>query len=515
MNMKTQLSWFVAFIIPFQIHTQPSLETIFRNSYTLFELTRNEFGLYWDTQQLEVDNYHPASSAAIGKGLVSLCIASRMNWITKEEAEDQVLTTLQTVTNNNPDFNFITNGSGYPLHWFHIQTGQVMWKKEYSPIDAAILTSGALFAKRCFCDNSEISFYADLLWNSIDWSKSIENPVTGGIYRLMDDEGEGIQGEVTYPFNEYMIVAWLAMNQSKNDPTSPAVQLWNNHYSDVSNLPTKTYSNFELLTDHPNHFLSSFVIQFTYYLCHYFTVDQGYLDFFKEAQMADLHWWQNETNADACQWGHGAGHCPDSNGYCVGAINDNSNQIYSPHIIAGFLPVYPEGASDLIDLFTKGDAVFELPSQDNNQVLWRKSLLLPDWVSTEIQVVDFSTMLFGLAEMFPEKIGTNFFAECNDFFSDSPCHVKTQEFPQSDIVSTIAPNPTSSVIMGTYSSKYRGKLECILSNNLGQSIKSKKLNKDQETLTLNWNIEGICSGVYYVGFLESNVLVHTERIVVR
>lgn len=472
--MKTLYLLLIISLLPFQIYSQPTLETMARNSFTMFELTRNEFGLYWDSQQLKTDNYHPASSAAIGKGLIALCIASRMGWITQEEAESQALTTLKTVTNNNPDFNFVTNDSGYPLHWFNIETGDTLWTKEFSTIDAAILTSGALFAKRCFCDNSEISFYADSLWNSIDWSKAIEDPIIGGIFRLMDDEGEGIAGEITLPFNEYMIVAWLAMNQTNGDPTSPATQLWNNHYANASSLQTKTYENFELLTDHPDHFLSSFVIQFTYYLCHHFTINQDYLNFFEQAQQADLHWWQNETNADSCQWGHGAGHCWTGSNYCVEAINDNPNQIYSPHIIAGFLPIYPDGAVDLIKLFTQGDAVFQLPSPNNNQILGRKSLINA-WVSKEVQVVDFSTMLFGLAEMFPDKLGEGFFEECNNFFEELPCHVDVQESFDTNtknVTLEIYPNPISSLIQGTYTSEYKGDVESVIWNNLGQQLKN-------------------------------------------
>ena len=58
-----------------------TLTTLFRNSYTPFELMRNDLGIYRDAKLFSGTDYHPASVANIGTGLIALCIADQMNWI--------------------------------------------------------------------------------------------------------------------------------------------------------------------------------------------------------------------------------------------------------------------------------------------------------------------------------------------------------------------------------------------------------------------------------------------------
>ena len=41
---------------------------------------------------------------------------------------------------------------------------------------------------------------------------TIADPKTGGIYMTFNDDGTGINSSILVPFNEYMIVAWLAKN---------------------------------------------------------------------------------------------------------------------------------------------------------------------------------------------------------------------------------------------------------------------------------------------------------------
>ena len=60
---------------------QDSLTTLFRNSYSVFELLRNEKGIYRDAKLFSGTDFHPASIASIGMGLVSVCIAQEMGWI--------------------------------------------------------------------------------------------------------------------------------------------------------------------------------------------------------------------------------------------------------------------------------------------------------------------------------------------------------------------------------------------------------------------------------------------------
>ena len=74
-----------------------------------------------------------------------------------------------------------------------------------------------MFAKKYFSSNTEIAGYADELFLSIDWVAAIQNASTGTIWLEQDASGNG-QGAAAAPFNEYMIVAYLAMKSEGNVP---------------------------------------------------------------------------------------------------------------------------------------------------------------------------------------------------------------------------------------------------------------------------------------------------------
>ncbi len=484
-----------------------------RSAYTVFELARSEAGIYRDSKLLSENSidYHPASSAATGAGLIAEVIAFEMEWVSYSTAEENILTTLKTITGNNPEFNMQTNASGYPLHWFDMLTGEPMWTLEYSTIDAAILTCGVLFAREAFCNNDSIVLYAEQFWESIDWSEAIQNPETGAIYRLMEDNGVGMPNSSTLPFNEYMIVAWLALNQANSHPDSSATMLWNNHYADPNNLLTIDYEGIDLLTDNLSNYLSSFVSQFTYYYCHYYSASSSYLSFLENARKADSLWWALNANALPHYWGLGAGHCYVDPGYCVGSINDNVPLIYSPHIIAGFLPVYSNAVQDLLSMYEDGPAIYALPAPGSNEILWRRSLANPPWRSDQVQLIDFSTMLFGLTEY----LKPGFFTRFNNFFENNLCDplVSSPDIGASEYLK-IFPNPTVSDFRLSYSSSFRGPFQLSISNNFGQVIYRENQEKNEEEFQLHINAEDWPPGVYYLVISTGQFSVSASRLIV-
>ena len=161
--------------------------------------------------------------------------------------------------------------NGFYRHWIDMNTGARMWNSEYSSIDTAIMVSGALFAKQYFASSHpQISSLADQIFLSIDWSMSIKDPSTGEIFMTFEEDGSG--SLPLKPFNEYMIVSWLAKHDSRK--STRAQQLWLNFYETPDRLPKILYDRYELLTDDNiwnKGYLSNFVIQFPYYLCHHFT----------------------------------------------------------------------------------------------------------------------------------------------------------------------------------------------------------------------------------------------------
>jgi hypothetical protein len=341
--MKKSLIMFFVLLIVSGLNAQDStLGKLFRSSYHVWELQRNGIGVYRDSKLFAGADYHPSSVANVGIGLISLCIADSMGW--DANAELKALTTLKSMTGHTPGFKPERNASGFYRHFIDMNTGARAWDSEFSTIDTEILMAAALFAKNYF-RNDSISKYALEMWNSIQHEKAIADAANGKIYLTMNANGNGNPGSVTSVYNEYMIVAWMAKNATENT-SSPAHILWNKFYADPDKLPFTNYGANRVLTDYPGEFLSSFTHQFNYYLCHYFSTSAKYLDYYIQALNADMAWWKTISNAAEWEWGCRCRY-RGPNGYNADKINGNSTRTVSPHIIAGFLPVYPEAENHL------------------------------------------------------------------------------------------------------------------------------------------------------------------------
>lgn len=497
--------------------------TLYRNAFEALHFLRAPSGVYADATVFEDTPYHPSSVATTGMGLISLCIAEQEGWI--DNAEDLIIETLMSINGEIPGFKPERNAKGWFRHFIDAETGQTPneWESEFSSIDSGILTAGALFCKKYFSDNSTIECLADNLYLSIDWNSMMADPASGGIYRIADLQGVG--SGITLPFNEYMIVAWLAKNQ-KEDNTI-ANTLWENHYATPDGLPQSTYEDIAVLTDFPDNFLSGFVPQFNYYLCHYFTTDPSYHKYFDNAMRIDTLWWRNNTDAHCFEWGYGAGASPDTSGYHADDILDHPGTIFSPHIIGGFLPVFPEGIDHLVQLYQNGLSVRNLPDTKNTPVLWRSSYDDPAWIPKDIQGIDYASLLLGLAAH-PNFLGPIFFQQNNDFDFPAPnpnrvfeCITNVYDASQ-NLVTEISigeahPNPFQSFVTIPFSLQKSSILSVRVFNLQGQIVFDQKMKhypsgknqfiwkgKDSQDQNLN-------TGIYFIQFIGTNVSI-TKKI---
>ena len=445
--MKKQILVLVVVLCSYLAHSQTNsgIDSLYRNSYKVFELQRLSNGMYRDSKLFMGSDYHPISVSNTGMGLISLCIADAMNW--SDNAKDLALNTLKSATGHTRNFTPDRTYNGYFRHFLDTNTGQQAWNSEYSTIDTDILMCGALFCMNYFQDDS-ISHYVTELWNSIDFEAAIMSSSTGQIFLTMNANGTGVENSLTSPYNEYMIVAWLAKNSS-NYPNSPANVLWNNFYSTPDSLPTVSYGGINVLSDNASSFLSSFTHQFNYYLCNHFTTSPDYLDFFNNSQMADSAWWSNNSIYQF-EWGLGAGSAI-TNSYHADAINNNPDKIFSPHIIAGYIPINPNSKNDLINLWNSDIGKYPLPTGNNHHpILWRYSLSDTTWIPNEIIGIDHSTMLFGLSTL-PEYLGNSFFSTYNDFF---PVTSQIISNSNSEIGVNIYPNPFIDYVIVEFDNEY-------------------------------------------------------------
>lgn len=389
------------------------LGQLFRNSYEVFKDLRNEAGVYRDSILLEPgDNYHPSSVASTGIGLMSLTIADKKKW--DEEALAKVKQTVATMTDQRTGFHADRTTNGFYRHFINMETGAQEWGSEYSTVDTAIFLVGALFAENYFNDPA-LSEAVAKLYHSIDFDAAIADVETGGIYLTMNEDGTGGANSITLPYNEYIIVAWLAYNQNRDKPESKAVKLWQKYYATPDNLLTKSFHDISLLTDHPGHYLSSFTLLFPYYMVNMFSKSAEYQGYLENAYKADKRWSELTEKTKAYEWGNGAGASPEGYGYHADAINDNQSLTISPHIISGFLPINPSGSQDLLALYRNKKGLYHLQSDPSKEILWRYSVEDLIWRANSIQGIDYSTFLFGLATL-DEEIGLPFFQRNNHFF---------------------------------------------------------------------------------------------------
>ena len=61
--------------------TDPIIDTLFMNSFEVFNQQRLSNGMYRDAKLFSGADYHPISISNTGMGLISLCIADSMGWI--------------------------------------------------------------------------------------------------------------------------------------------------------------------------------------------------------------------------------------------------------------------------------------------------------------------------------------------------------------------------------------------------------------------------------------------------
>jgi hypothetical protein len=374
--------------------------------YDAVNLSESKGNLAAATGQIET----VSSSAATGMGLVSLAIGDATGAV--RDANIKTVQTLAAVLN--PKFSR-RHSKGWLRHWFNAQNGSDnAWSATdgYSTIDTAILAAGAVLSSNYFKTTGKdpLNTIEDLtnnFLNSVDWSSAIADMNNGRLIMNFDLESE-VPKKLTSKFNEYLLVSCIGkLSESRRGVNGPMTEFWNRHFKNADLLPQKWYASSDgpvtVLTDSPFHYLSSFAIQFTYYLCADVNNDSRYLSFIKNAQTVDREWFLDQRDNPEGWWGSGAGEA--TRGYQANAAFNNPDLIVSPQIVSGYMSEQPEMLSDLIKMYKSN---FFTYYKGEKEILWRHSLVRPDKPLLRLQAIDFSTMIFGLATTQPE-VGTIFF----------------------------------------------------------------------------------------------------------
>lgn len=106
-----------------------------------------------------------ASTAATGFALAAIPYAVEKEWITREEGEQRVLKTLDTILS-------LENEKGFLYHFINLNSGIHAPGSEISSIDTAILLCGAITAGQYF--GGEIQEKTDCFYDGIDWNSFLD-----------------------------------------------------------------------------------------------------------------------------------------------------------------------------------------------------------------------------------------------------------------------------------------------------------------------------------------------------
>lgn len=395
-DIKVKVSFFVLLTLSTLAAQEPKndLTSLFHASLDYFDdLQRTPQGFYRDAYHLDPATAptpnNRCSTAAIGVGLVALCIDHQLH--RDPDAQSKALATLRALNSNHLD----RDPSGFFRHFFLSDSGKS--NSEFSTIDTAIMLTGALACRNTF-QNAALQKEADLLWNSIHWPRALASPDGRDLFMIMKD-GHG--QAPTKLFNEYFILATLIREHQLATSGKSAVIT-------TADFPTWDHHGLTLASEPRHHPLSSFTVQFPFYLTHPGSTDPRFKQFVLAQAQAD-HRATTKLTGKNHLWGCGAGDTPA--GYRATTFADNPHTIVTPHIIAGFLPVFPDAQDHLLKIYRDPARRASTPV---GNLLPRFSIKNPTWRAQRIEAIDYASMVFGLAAIHPD-LGLPFYQKTTRF----------------------------------------------------------------------------------------------------
>ncbi len=177
----------------------------------------------------------PSSIASVGFGLSGICIGVDHGWVSRADARQRVLTTLNTFWTH-PQGTLASGMIGYKGFFYHfldMTTALRTWDSELSTIDTALLLAGILDAKQFFDDpvdpdEIQIRALADMINQRMDW-RFMQNFSPG--VRMGWKPGTGFSGFGEWiGYNEAMVLYILALGSPTFAPDTTAWDRWTSGY---------------------------------------------------------------------------------------------------------------------------------------------------------------------------------------------------------------------------------------------------------------------------------------------
>lgn len=218
--------------------SQPRLD----DQSLLEDLSVRTFRFFWETANpkngLVPDRYpspSPSSIAAVGFALTAYPIGVKRGYITRTQARDRTLATLQFFANapQGPEPKGRSGYKGFFYHFLNMDTGLRYGNSELSTVDTALFLCGALFAQSYFIRDdpveAQIRNLAEKIYTRVDWPWAQAG--APGIALGWRPEA-GFSAHDWTGYNEAMIVYLLALGAPQKALGPEGWKAWTERYDE-------------------------------------------------------------------------------------------------------------------------------------------------------------------------------------------------------------------------------------------------------------------------------------------
>jgi len=221
------------------VAAQPGFDNFSADQVAFLDsLERRTFDFFWERSDaktgLTPDRWPTpsfSSIAAVGFALTAYPIGAEHGWITRKQARDRVMTTLQFFRNARQD-TMIAGAAGYRGFFYHfldMSSGARYRDVELSTVDTALLMAGVLFCQSYFDhpDEAPVRAVAESLYARVEWDWSQVRPPA------ISHGWKPESGFLEYDwvgFNETMLVQILALGAPLHPATGDVWTNWTKNY---------------------------------------------------------------------------------------------------------------------------------------------------------------------------------------------------------------------------------------------------------------------------------------------
>jgi hypothetical protein len=244
---------------------------------------RGSFDFFWEQANTEegspgyglIRDRYPgsegiASMASVGFGLTAYLIGIEYGYITREEGQERVDKTLDTLLG-------MDRVEGFYYHFVDMDTGKRAWNSEVSNIDTAILLLGVLSAGEYF--GGEIETKAKQIYDGVNWPWFIDE--SRDMFHMAYSPENGFAGHWDFYAEQLMLYILGAGSDTYPLDDSP-YYTFIRHYGKYGDGEAFIHSWFGSL--------------FTYQFTHAWIDFRGYID------DEEVDWFENSVRASQAQY---------------------------------------------------------------------------------------------------------------------------------------------------------------------------------------------------------------------